>query len=200
VKDQLYKSSLFRLHLIVFLWGFTAILGKLIHAEAMALVFYRMLFAAIFLFIYLRVIKKRSIHVSKKILLQLFGIGGLMAFHWLCFFYSIKVSNVSIALSCLATSTLFASFIEPIIFRRKIDIFEVLIGVVIVICISVIFNAEFHYKIGIFAGILCAFFGTLFSVLNGKMFGKTSSGNIIFYEIFGGWFLISLFFLATGTI
>ena len=200
MKNQLYKSSLFRLHLIVFLWGFTAILGKLIHAEAMALVFYRMLFAAIFLFIYLRVIKKRSIHVPKKMLLQLFGIGGLMAFHWLCFFYSIKVSNVSIALSCLATSTLFASFIEPIVFRRKIDIYEVIIGVIIVICIAVIFQAELHYKIGIIAGILCAFFGTLFSVLNGKMFGKTSSGNIIFYEIFGGWFLISLFFLATGSI
>ncbi|SFH80149.1 DMT family transporter [Halpernia frigidisoli] len=200
MKSQLYKSAVFRLHLIVFLWGFTAILGKLIHAEAMALVFYRMLFASVFLFLYLRVIKKRSIHVSKKILLQLFGIGGLMAFHWLCFFYSIKVSNVSIALSCLATSTLFASFIEPIIFRRKIDFYEVLIGVVIVICIAVIFHAELNYKIGIIAGILCAFFGTLFSVLNGKMFGKTSSGNIIFYEIFGGWLLITLFFLATGSI
>lgn len=200
MKNQLYQSSLFRLHLIVFLWGFTAILGKLIHAEAMALVFYRMLFAAIFLFVYLRIIKKRSIHVSLKLLLQLFGIGGLMAFHWLCFFYAIKISNVSIALSCLATSTLFASFIEPFIFRRKIDIFEVMIGVIIVICISVIFNAELHYKIGIIVGILSAFFGTLFSVLNGKMFGKTSSGNIIFYEIFGGWFLISLFFLGTGSI
>lgn len=123
-----------------------------------------------------------------------------MAFHWLCFFYSIKVSNVSIALSCLALSTLFASILEPIIFKRKIDLTEVIIGVIIVICISVIFQAELHYKIGIIAGILCAFFGTLFSVLNGKMFGKTRSGNIIFYEIFGGWFLISLVFLATGSI
>lgn len=123
-----------------------------------------------------------------------------MAFHWLCFFYSIKVSNVSIALSCLALSTLFASILEPIIFKRKIDLTEVIIGVIIVICISVIFHAELHYKIGIIAGILCAFFGTLFSVLNGKMFGKTRSGNIIFYEIFGGWFLISLVFLGTGSI
>lgn len=200
MKNQLYQSSLFRLHLIVFLWGFTAILGKLIHTEASALVFYRMLFASGFLFIYLRIVKKRSIHVSKKLLIQLFGIGSLMAIHWLCFFYSIKVSNVSIALSCLATSTLFASFIEPLVYRRKIDFAEVLIGVIIVICIAVIFQAELKYKIGIIAGIACAFFGTLFSVLNGKMFGKTSSGNIIFYEIFGGWFLISLFFLATGSI
>lgn len=200
MKNQLYQSSLFRLHLVVFLWGFTAILGKLIETEATALVFYRMIFAAGFLYIYIRFIKKRSIHISRKLLLQLFGIGTLMAIHWLCFFYAIKVSNVSIALSCLAASTLFASFIEPIIYRRKVDLSEVIIGVIIVVCIAVIFQAELDYKVGIFVGILSAFFGTLFSVFNGKMFGKTSSGNIIFYEIFGGWFMISLFFLATGSI
>lgn len=200
MKNQIYQSSIFRLHLVVFLWGFTAVLGKLIETEAMSLVFYRMLFAAGLLYIYIRFIKRRSIKISRSLLLQLFGIGTLMAIHWLCFFYAIKVSNVSIALSCLATSTLFASFVEPLIYRRKIDLSEVIIGVIIVICIAVIFQAELDYKLGIFVGILSAFFGTLFSVLNGKIFGKTSSGNIIFYEIFGGWFMISLFFLATGTI
>lgn len=198
MKNKLYESSLFRLHLIVFLWGFTAILGKLIQTDAIGLVFFRMLFAAFFLFIFLRFVKKRSIHISRKLLFQLFGIGGLIAIHWLAFFYSIKVSNVSIALSCLSTSTLFASFIEPIIFKRKIDPFEVIIGIVIVICISLIFHAEFRYKLGIIAGILCALFSTLFSVINGKMFGKTSSGNIIFYEIFGGWLCIAIFSLITG--
>ncbi|GGG61120.1 hypothetical protein GCM10007332_23740 [Epilithonimonas arachidiradicis] len=68
------------------------------------------------------------------------------------------------------------------------------------ICISLIFNAELKYKEGIFYGILCALFGTIFSVFNGKIFGKTSSGNIIFYEIAGGWLIISLFFIFTGQI
>ena len=194
------KSSLFRLHFIVFLWGFTAILGKLISTDAYKLVFFRMLFAALFLYIFQRFIMKQSLKVSKKIFLQLIGIGFLMALHWLLFFYSIKVSNVSIALSCLSLSTLFAALIEPLIFKRKIDRVEIIIGIIIVACISFIFQAEMIYKEGIIAGIGCALFGTIFSVFNGKIYGKTSSTNIIFYEIFGGWAIISLFFLFSGQI
>lgn len=194
------NSYLLKLHFVVFLWGFTAILGKLILAEANVLVFYRMLFAAAFLFIYLRFVTKERIKVSWKLLFKLVAIGSVMAFHWLFFFQSIKVSNVSIALSCLSLSTLFAALIEPLIFRRKPDWAELIIGIIIVICISLIFNAELKYKEGIIYGILCALFGTIFSVFNGKIFGKTSPGNIIFYEIAGGWLVVSLFFLFTGQI
>lgn len=196
----MHKLALFRLHLIVFLWGFTAILGKLIHANAEILVFYRMLFAALILFMYIRIFRKESIKVSKKIFFQLAAIGFAMAMHWYCFFYSIKISNVSIALSCLSLSTLFASILEPIIFKRKIDISEVIMGIVIVACILLIFKTEFRFKEGIFYGVLCAIFGTVFSVFNGKMFGKTSSGNIIFYEIFCGWSILMLIYLFTGQI
>ena len=196
----MYKTSTFRLHLIVFLWGFTAILGKLIHANAEVLVFYRMLFASVFLYLFIRIIKKDSIKVSKKMLLKLVGIGSLMAFHWLFFFSSIKVSNVSIALSCLGTSTLFAALLEPLIFKRKIDVSEIVMGIVIVICISLIFKVEFQYKLGIIYGLICALLGTIFSVFNGKLYGKTSSGNIIFYEIFGGFLVISLYYVFSGQI
>ena len=196
----MYKTSTFRLHLIVFLWGFTAILGKLIHANAEVLVFYRMLFASVFLYLFIRIIKKDSIKVSKKLLLKLVGIGSLMAFHWLFFFSSIKVSNVSIALSCLGTSTLFAALLEPLIFKRKIDLSEIIMGIVIVICISLIFKVEFQYKLGIIYGLICALLGTIFSVFNGKLYGKTSSGNIIFYEIFGGFLVISLYYVFSGQI
>ena len=196
----MYKTSTFRLHLIVFLWGFTAILGKLIHSNAEVLVFYRMLFASVFLYLFIRIIKKDSIKVSKKLLLKLVGIGSLMAFHWLFFFSSIKVSNVSIALSCLGTSTLFAALLEPLIFKRKIDVSEIVMGIVIVICISLIFKVEFQYKLGIIYGLICALLGTIFSVFNGKLYGKTSSGNIIFYEIFGGFLVISLYYVFSGQI
>ena len=194
------NSALFRLHLIVFLWGFTAILGKLIHVNAQILVFYRMLFAAFFLFVFIRFFKRESLKVSRKLFMQLAFIGGLMALHWLFFFHSIKVSNVSIALSCLSLSTLFAAILEPVIFKRKIDISEVIMGIVIVICMGMIFKTEFHYKEGIFFGILTALFGTIFSVFNGKIYGKTSSGNIIFYEIFAGFLILSFFYLVTGQI
>lgn len=194
------NSALLRLHFIVFLWGFTAILGKLISANAQILVFYRMLFAAVFLFLFIRVFKKQSIAVSKKLFLQLAVIGAFMAFHWLCFFHSIKVSNVSIALSCLSLSTLFAAILEPVIFKRKIDVSEIVMGVVILFCMYLIFKTELRYKEGIFYGVLTALFGTIFSVFNGKLYGKTSSVNIIFYEIFSGWAILSIFYIFTGQI
>lgn len=194
------KPALFRLHIIVFLWGFTAILGKLISANAQVLVFYRMLLAAFFLFIFSKFIKKEDLKISRKLMIQLFSVGGVMAAHWLCFFHSIKVSNVSIALCCLSLSTLFVSLLEPFIFKKKVDISEIVMGIVIVACISFIFNIEFKYKEGIFYGVLTALFGAIFSVFNGKLYGKTSSSKIILYEIFGGWFLISIFYLATGSL
>lgn len=199
--EAAYKNSaLFRLHLIVFLWGFTAILGKLIETNAQVLVFYRMFFASLFLFLFFRVFKGQSLRVARRLLLQLIMIGGFMGFHWLFFFHSIKVSNVSIALSCLSLSTLFTSILEPVIFKRKIDISEVIIGIVIVICMTLIFKTEFHYKEGIFFGVLTALFGTIFQVFNGKIYGKTSSGNIIFYEIFAGFLILSIFYIFTGQI
>lgn len=194
------NSALFRLHFIVFLWGFTAILGKLIHANAQNLVFYRMLFAAVFLFVFIRIFKKQSIKVSQKLFWQLAAIGAFMALHWLCFFHSIKVSNVSIALSCLSLSTLFAAILEPVIFKRKIDVSEIVMGIVILFCMYLIFQTEFRYKEGIFYGVLTALFGTVFSVFNGRLYGKTSSGNIIFYEIFCGWAILSVFYILTGQI
>lgn len=192
------KSALFRLHFIVFLWGFTAILGKLISANAQVLVFYRMLFAALFLLLFAVFVQRSKLKVSGKLALQLVTIGGVMAFHWLCFFHSIKVSNVAIALSCLSLSTLFVSLLEPLIYKRKIDLSEIVMGIVIVASMVMIFKVELHYLQGILFGIAAAVGGAIFSVFNGKLYGKTSSTNIILYEIGGGWLLMSLFFLATG--
>jgi len=90
--------------------------------------------------------------------------------------------------------------LEPIVFKRKIDLSEVIMGIVIVICMGLIFKTEFQYKEGIFFGILTALFGTVFGVYNGKIFGKTSSGNIIFYEIFSGCAILTFFYLFTGQI
>lgn len=120
--------------------------------------------------------------------------------HWLFFFLAIKTANVSIALSCLSTATLFAALIEPLVYKRKIDWIEIVIGLIIMCCMLLIFRIEKQYSLGIFFGIICAFLGSLFSVFNGKLHGKTASGNIIFYEIFGGWLVISLYFLLTGEI
>lgn len=191
-------SPQLRLHIIVFLWGFTAILGKLIALEANYLVWYRMLFTSIFLIFFVGVYQKESIFIRKELAIKLIGIGSLMATHWLFFFHSIKVSNVSIALACISTATLFVALIEPIVFRRRVDWSEIVLGFIIAVCMLLIFKTEMKYKEGIIYGIICAVFGAIFSVFNGKVYGKTTSGNIITYEIFGGFLVLTLYFMVTG--
>ncbi|GIM52702.1 permease [Capnocytophaga cynodegmi] len=193
-------SAQLRLHFIVFLWGFTAVLGKLISLDANHLVWYRMGLTSVFLIAFIAFFQKESIFVRRDLAVKLVGVGSLMAIHWLLFFHSIKVSNVSITLACISTATLFVAFIEPLVFRRRIDWTEILMGVVITACMLLIFKTEIRYKEGIIYGILCAFFGALFSVFNGRLHGQTSSGNIITYEIFGGFLILTLYFLFTDNL
>ncbi|CEN36182.1 Predicted permease [Capnocytophaga canimorsus] len=192
------NSYLARLHFIIFLWGFTAILGKIITLEASALVWYRMLFTSSILLVFVFFFQKETIKIPKKLFFKLLGVGFLMALHWLFFFQSIKVSNVSIALSCISTTTLFTAITEPIVYKRRLDWLEIIIGIVIVLGMILIFKTEIQYKEGIFYGILCALLASIFSVFNGKLHGSTTSGNIIFYEIFGGFLALSGYFGLTG--
>lgn len=192
------NSYLARLHFIIFLWGFTAILGKIITLEASALVWYRMLLTSSILLVFVFFFQKETIKIPKKLFFKLLGVGFLMALHWLFFFQSIKVSNVSIALSCISTTTLFTAITEPIVYKRRLDWLEIIIGIVIVLGMILIFKTEIQYKEGIFYGILCALLASIFSVFNGKLHGSTTSGNIIFYEIFGGFLVLSGYFVLTG--
>ncbi|MFJ1327970.1 DMT family transporter [Capnocytophaga canimorsus] len=194
------NSYLARLHFIIFLWGFTAILGKIITLEASALVWYRMLLTSSILLVFVFFFQKETIKIPKKLFFKLLGVGFLMALHWLFFFQSIKVSNVSIALSCISTTTLFTAITEPIVYKRRLDWLEIIIGIVIVLGMILIFKTEIQYKEGIFYGILCALLASIFSVFNGKLHGSTTSGNIIFYEIFGGFLALSGYFGLTGEI
>lgn len=185
-------SPQLRLQFIVFLWGFTGVLGKLIQVEAVPLVWYRTLVAAIVLYIVLRW-KKISLKISKRHLWMLLGIGLLIGIHWMAFFGAIKVSNVAVALSTLSTGALFSAFLEPLLFRRKILVSEILLAVVVSACILLIFKASPHYWLGILLGIICSFFSALFSVLNGKIHTLFPSEKIMFYEMIGGFVIVALF-------
>jgi drug/metabolite transporter (DMT)-like permease len=134
-------KSYLHLHLIVFIWGFTAILGALITLDAMPLVWFRMLLAIVFIlgFIYW---KKMPLKVSKKALLQFIFAGIIIALHWFTFFKAIKISNVSVTLACLSSGAFFASFIEPILFGKKIIWYEVLLGILVIIGLYIIFNVK----------------------------------------------------------
>lgn len=185
------------LHFIVFIWGFTAILGALISIDAIPLVWYRMFLASIFILLYF-VFRRKSLRISKKMALKfLFG-GIIIASHWIAFFMSIKVSNVSIALVTLSTGALFASFIEPIFYKRKLNYLEILFGLIVVLGLYLIFNVESNYWLGILLALLAAFLSALFSVLNGLFVREYKASVISFYQIFFGVLAISVYLFING--
>ena len=173
----------FRLQFLVLLWGFTGVFGKLVTLSALPMVWYRVLIAAIAVFIYMKY-KKIDFKVSKNTLLKLLGIGGIVGMHWFTFYLSIKVSNVSIALSTLSMGALFTAVLEPIFYRRKINLYEVLLAVVVSACVVVIFNASPEYKMGIIYGIICSFLSALFAVFNSRIQKDAVPTQVTFYVVF----------------
>ena len=191
-------KSYFKLHWIVFIWGFTAVLGRLITLDAMPLVWFRMLFAVVFIFIYNK-FTKTSIRFPKKVILKFLVAGLVIALHWFTFFRAIKVSNVSITLACLSTGAFFASIIEPIFFKKKIVWYEIFFGLLVVVGLSIIFKVEGNYVEGIVLALVSAFLSACFAVINSKFVVNYEPNVISFYELFGGVLFFSIFLVATSS-
>ena len=176
LKDYLH------LHFIVFIWGFTAVLGKLISIDAIPLVWYRLAIATIFIFVYV-LIKGIRLKISiKQLFLYLIG-GIVIAIHWIAFFYAIKISNVSITLATLATGAFFASILEPIFFKTKIKAYEVILSILTFIGIAIIFNVASKFSTGIIVALIAAFLSALFSVINADFVKRNDASVISFYEL-----------------
>jgi len=190
-------KSYIELHFIILIWGFTAILGKLVSLEAIPLVWYRLLLSLPFLLAWI-LYRKFSLKITLKNALQ-YIIGGLLiALHWVAFFMAIKVSNISIALVTMSTGAFFASLLEPLFFKRKIQVLEVIFGVFIIGGLYLIFQVNQLYLSGILWALLAAFLSALFSVLNG-LFVKRQNGYVLsLYQLFFGFIGISLFLLFKG--
>ena len=181
-----------RLQFLVLLWGFTGVFGKLVTMNALPMVWYRVLIGALAIFIFMK-FKKIDFKVSKEYILKLLGIGAIVGVHWFTFYLSIKLSNISIALSTLSMGALFSAILEPIFFRRKINPSEIILSVIVSACVAVIFNASPEdYKIGILVGILCSFLSALFAVLNSRLPKSIKPTQVTFYEMIGGVIMISL--------
>lgn len=191
-------KSYLHLHLIVFIWGFTAILGALITLEAMPLVWFRMLFAVFFILIYIKW-KKIPIKVPKKVILKFLVAGLIIALHWFTFFRAIKVSNVSITLACLSTGAFFTSIIEPIFFKKKMVWYEIFFGLIVVFGLTIIFNVEGKYVEGIALALTSAFLSASFAVINSKFVQQYDATVISFYELSGGVLFFSVFLLFLGS-
>ena len=184
-----------QLHFLVFIAGFTAILGALISIGSIQLVWFRMAIACVIMWLYIKIVKLK-IHVNNKAKVKFLLAGIIIALHWITFFESIKQSNVSIALSMFSTGAFFTSFIEPLIFKRRVVWYEIIFGILVAVGVFLITQSEIKYLNGILLGISCAIFSSIFAVLNGKFVKSYRASVISFYEFIGGIAFISLYLLV----
>jgi len=194
------NKSLFLLHFIIIIWGFTGILGKIINLTSEVIVWNRMIIAY-FALLLINQFTYRKIKINPKDFLKYIFIGGVTAIHWICFFESIKISTVSLALICLSSISLFTAILEPLIQKRKILFYEIILSLLIIIGIIIIFNYEKGYEKAVFLAIISAFCGALFTVLNHKLIQTGHKALIITcWEMFGGVVMVSLYLLITNQI
>lgn len=186
------------LHLLVFIAGFTAILGELITIGSLELVWYRMAIAGILMLIYIKTIRL-NIKITKRTFLRFSAAGIIIALHWITFFEAINQANVSIALAMFSSGAFFASFIEPIFFKRRILAYEILFGMVVILGVFLITSSEMGYIKGIILGLLSALFSTLFAVINGRFIRHYNATVISFYEFISGVVFLTVFIILSGT-
>jgi drug/metabolite transporter (DMT)-like permease len=161
--------------------------------------FFRTLIAFGSLLIITPLIRKRK-KLSLKQILSLVGVGFIVGLHWYCFFQSIKSSNVSVGVVCMSSSTLFTSILEPIIFKRKLLLSELILSLAIIAGVVCIFGFATQYVEGIIYGLISAFFAALFTVLNGRFISNITSFNITKYEMLGGTLILFVILASSGKV
>ncbi|WP_299769013.1 DMT family transporter [uncultured Dokdonia sp.] len=184
--------SYLHFHLIVFIWGFTAVLGSLISIDSVPLVWFRMGMASIFIFIYIKW-KKIDITLSRKAFLSFAIAGVIIAVHWLTFFGAIKVSNVSITLAMMSTGAFFTALLEPIFYKRKLIWYELLFGAIVIGALYFIFEVQPEYRLGIGLALLSALLSAIFTLVNGKFVHDHNPTKISFYELVVGTLFITAY-------
>jgi drug/metabolite transporter (DMT)-like permease len=180
-----------QLHFIIILWGFTAILGLLIYVPPLELVFYRTFLAAFGLLIIIR-FRKLPLKVSREYLVRFLGTGFIIAAHWILFFGSARVSNASVCLAGMATTSFWTSLIEPLVNRRKIKLLEVFFGLIVIAGLYLIFHFEFNHALGLLLALASAILASVFTVINSRFTHSHNHHTISFYEMAGASLLSGL--------
>jgi|TARA_B110000305_G_scaffold20617_1_gene18972 drug/metabolite transporter (DMT)-like permease len=187
------------LHFLVFIAGFTAILGEAISISSIALVWHRMFIALILTFLFL-VFKRYNLQITFRCLIKFSLAGIIIALHWITFFEAIEQSNISITLAMFSTGAFFASLIEPIFFKRKVRAVEIILGFLVICGVFIILNTNIDSFVGVVLGIISALLASLFSVLNGKLVQNNNPFVISFYEFLAGVVFILIYLTFSGTL
>lgn len=187
------------LHFVILIWGFTGILGKVISVPYFSIVIYRMGIAALGLFLFF-IWKKRTFETNPKKILKFLLVGMIVGAHWATFFQALKVSNVSVVLTTLASTSLFVAFLEPLFFKRRVIPYEVFFGLVGIGGLYLIFNFESQFQMGIILALCSAFLAALFGTLNGILIRDSAAGQITMFEMIGGLLAMSLYTFLFETV
>ena len=186
------RKSYIELHIAVLLFGLTGILGDLINLSATVLVWWRVMIAS-FAFIFLINLRKAISKIPLKQKLEFMAIGFLIGVHWICFFGSIKLANVSIALVCMAMTAFFTSIFEPLFFRKKINSLEIILGLLIIPGMVLIVNTiDISLQTGFWIGILAAMLASIFAIWNKKLVKVSDAMTISFIELISAFVLLSI--------
>jgi len=175
-------QALWLLHFTVFLWGFTGIFGKLIQQGTLHLVYTRTIIAALGLAVAALLMKRSLSWRTPKLGVYLLT-GLIIAGHWITFYGAIKISTASIAAACLSTSTVFTALLEPIWFKRRVRVYEVVLGLIVIGALLLIFGLETDSRWGIIVGVISALLSAWFNIINAVLVHKDDPVRISFYEI-----------------
>ena len=163
------RKAFLQIHFCVLLWGFTAILGKLITLPALPLVWWRMLIVVAALALVPRV--WRGVRaMPRRLMFAYAGIGVLVSLHWLTFYGAIKLSNASVGATCIALATVFTALVEPWLARRRFSKRELALGIAVLPGVAlVVGGVPSSMRLGIAVGTLSAFLVALFGSLNKRL-------------------------------
>ncbi len=189
----------FLMHFIIFIWGFTAVLGALISLSPELITWYRLGLAVLFLYAWKK-LKKINYAYTWHDIKHFIWNGLLIGLHWWMFFSAIKWGNVSVTLVTLSVSSLFVAFLEPFFFKRRIRWYEVLFGMMVIGGLYIIFQVnEVSWK-AVVAALAAAFFGSLFSVNNGLLIKRYHPVDLSLYQLLSAFGLLTLIILIRGQV
>ncbi|NDG46063.1 MAG: DMT family transporter [Flavobacteriia bacterium] len=191
-------KNIIHFHFIVFIFGFSSVLGALCSLEALPLVIYRMALAFLGLGVYFAIFKPSFFKLNRALWPYVLVGGLVIGVHWVTFFHAIKVAGVSLTLSMMATGAFITAMLEPLINKRKILAYELLFGGLIAFGVGLIFKAEYEYLYGISIALISAFLSSVFTILNARMVQQARAITLSFYELVVGAVVGILYVLVSG--
>jgi drug/metabolite transporter (DMT)-like permease len=180
------RRAQWQMHFCVLLWGFTAILGKLITLPALALVAWRMALVSLAL-LALKRVRRGLREMPARLRRRFAGVGIVVALHWLTFYGAIKLANASVAAACMGLAPVFLAVIEPCLMRTRFDSRELLLGALVVPGVAlVVGGVPVSMHAGIAVGTLSALLVALFGALNKKYVEHGEPLTVTFVELGAG--------------